>query len=358
MSGASRSRGPHRLLAAGAALVGVGVASFVAFVVVAVGWDNRVSQQWVLAVAAYLLVPVGLLTLAVGTVWRLAVVVRTDRDDARAVVREMDRAASPAAAVAVQARAVRMSLARMTAIAAVLAPVLVLVLGGRARGLLLVPCLVLGAVGLAALTGWRPTRWPGAGRRGADLAPYLADRATAMAALAAEHGWTYQDVDRRAAADGTARNSLLGTDDGIPFLVFDRIRTASRVGRDGRAAVSPLTTATVVQVAFPAAFRLAVVPAAFGAGARWGHFGGQVELESGAFNDAYEVYCLDPYRARLVLNPAVMDRLARSPGLELLVDRGLLRLTLPHALADVATVPALVGLTTRVARSARAADVT
>ncbi|HET9944658.1 MAG TPA: hypothetical protein VFR56_03330, partial [Actinomycetes bacterium] len=75
------------------------------------------------------------------------------------------------------------------------------------------------------------------------------------------------------------------------------------------------------------------------------------------FNDAYDVYCLDPYRARLVLNPAVMALFAAHPGLEMVLDHGLLRLTRPDELADPATLVELVALTTRVARSAKAADV-
>ena len=69
-------------------------------------------------------------------------------------------------------------------------------------------------------------------------------------------------------------------------------------------------------------------------------------------------YCLDHYRARLVLNPAVMGILVGNPGLELVLDHGLLRVTRPDELTDEPTLLTLIALASRVARSAKAADVT
>ena len=391
-----RRRGPTRTVAAGIALAGVGIAAFVTFLVVAIGWDNRVSAQWVFLVAAVLLVPVGVLTLLGGIAWRLATAVGDAREREAAVVADMDRATTPVRAAEVQARATRLSWPRTLAVAALLSPLAYVVLGGafgRFRGLVLLLTVVAAVLGLLALTGWRPGHrrtsggaWTTRGARAGTLPPAVAARVraeqveaafgTADSALlwswaherllareaavqevAAQRGWTYRSRDLRAAADGSARNSLVGEHDGVPFLAYDRIRSTGHTEVDNEVVSVSISTDTVVQVPFPAAFRLAVVADTFGAAVRWGHFGAAVELESGAFNDAYDVYCLDPYRARLVLNPAVMALFAAHPGLEMVLDQGLLRLTRPDALADPAALVELVGLTTRVARSAKAADV-
>lgn len=53
-----------------------------------------------------------------------------------------------------------------------------------------------------------------------------------------------------------------------------------------------------------------------------------------------------------------MGILVGNPGLELVLDRGLLRLTRPDELTDEPTLLTLIALAARVARSAKAADVT
>ena len=393
----SARRGPARTVAAGVALTGVGIAAFVTFLAVAIGWDNRVSSQWVFLVAAVLLVPVGVLVLLGGVAWRLTTAVGDAREREAAVVAEMGLATTPVRAAEVQARATRLSWPRTLAVAALLSPLVYVVLGGvfgRFRGLVLLLTVGAAVLALLALTGWRPGQrrtsrgaWTTRGARpGTPLPPAVAARVRAEQAeagfgtadstllwswaherllareaavqdVAAQHGWTYRSRDLRAAADGSARNSLVGEHEGVPFLAYDRIRSTGHTEVDHEVVAVSIATDTVVQVPFPAAFRLAVVADTFGAEVRWGHFGAAVDLESGAFNEAYDVFCLDPYRARLVLNPAVMALFAAHPGLEMVLDRGLLRLTRPDALADPATLVELVGLTTRVARSAKAADV-
>jgi hypothetical protein len=186
----------------------------------------------------------------------------------------------------------------------------------------------------------------------------LLARETYIAGLATERGYTYQPLDRAADPDGHARNSLNGTHDGVTFLAHDRIVPSVHRTRNNRVTGVTLDLATVVQIPFAAPFRLAVLPDSLAAHLTWGHVGHPVTLESGTFNDAYNVYCIDPVRARLVLNPSVMAALISQRGTELLLDRGLLRLTRPGGLADQDTIVAMLDLAVRTARSARAAAVT
>ena len=342
----------------GAVMLGTGIVSFVLWVVVALASDNGAPLQWLPAVLSWVLVPLGLLTLVVGVGWRLATVVGDAREREAAAVADMATATTPQQALAVQERASAWSWRRRAAIAALCSPAVPLVLGlGRYEPLVWVVSLVAAAVAALAFTRI-------ASRRTVKVVDdeearqLLAARAAQVTAVAAERGWTFQAVDRRAAPDGSARNSMVGVHDDVPFVAYDRVREASRTTVDDRVTAIRLTTDTVVQVPFAAAFRLAVVPETFGADVRWGHFGAVVDLESGDFNEAYQVYCLDPYRARLVLNPAVMQILASNPGLELVVDRGLLRLTRTDELAPPDQLVTLVDLAARVARSARAAHIT
>ncbi len=342
----------------GAAMFGVGIVSFVVWVVVAIASDNTFSLQWLPAVLSWVLVPLGLLTLAVGLVWRLAAAFGDARDREQAAVADMAIAITPQQALAVQSRASARSWRRRLAIAALCSPVVPLILGfGRYEPFVWFFSLAAAAVAGLAFTrlGLRRTV-----RVGDDAAvqQLLAERAAQVAAVAAAQGWTFQVVDRQAAPNGTARNSMAGVHDDVPFVAYDLVREASRTSVNGRVTSIRLATDTVVQVPFAAAFKLAVVPETFGADVRWGTFGSVVDLESGDFNDAYQVYCLDHYRARLVLNPAVMQILAGNPGLQLVVDRGLLRLTRTDELAQADRLVTLVDLAARVARSARAAHIT
>jgi hypothetical protein len=342
----------------GAAMLAAGVASFVVWVVVAIATDNTADLQWLPAVLSWVLVPLGLLTFAVGLVWRLATVVCDARAQEHAAVADMARATTPQQALDVQSRAKAWSWRRRLAILALCSPVVPLLLDFGDYELL-VWLVALAAAAVAVLAFSRlATRRTVKVVDDADAQRLLAAREGAVAAVAAEQGWTFQRVDARAAAGGTARNSVSGVHDDVPFVAYDRIREASRTTVNGRVTSIRLATDTVVQVPFAAAFKLAVVSETFGADVRWGQFGSVVDLESGDFNDAYQVYCLDHYRARLVLNPAVMAILASNPGLELVVDRGLLRLTRVDELAQPEGLVTLVDLAARVARSARAAHIT
>lgn len=415
-----RRLSPTRTMVTGILMASAGVVMFVTFVVVAIATDNRFPAQGVFMVAAAILVPTGSLTFLAGLVWRLASAAQDVRAREAFLVAQMNAATTPGQALAVQVRASTVSWKRGLAIAALCSPFAALFLAssfGRYASVLVLGSFAAAAVAFVAFfgvprrtvlsagksTGPAPEPPPAAvrarildehaelygtahaalrrsggfwarglsawvdtnvatGSQSAHLWTWhhelLLARETAVADIAARHGWTYRPRDLRAAADGTARNSLLGTYDGVPFLAYDRIRSASHHDKDGRLTGVTLATASVVQIPFTAPFRLAVVRDSFGADVRWGHFGSAVTLESGDFNDSYNVYCLDHYRARLVLNPAVMGILVGNPGLELVLDRGLLRLTRPDELTDEPTLLTLIALAARVARSAKAADVT
>lgn len=77
--------------------------------------------------------------------------------------------------------------------------------------------------------------------------------------------------------------------DGVPFLAYDRIRSASHHDKDGR--LTGVTPGHRQRRPDPVhrSFRLAVVRDSFGADVRWGHFGSAVTLESGELNDIYSV---------------------------------------------------------------------
>jgi hypothetical protein len=392
---------PARTMATGILALAAGLVLFLTFVVVAIATDNRFPHQWVFLVAAVVLVPAGVLAFLAGLIWRLVTASWDARAREASLVAQMDAATTPGLARAVQARASAVSWKRRLALAAICSPLVALVVDsafGRYGRLLVLASFAAAAVAAVAFlglprrtrfastvsTGPAPSPPPAVRQRildeqaemsgpwfGATLAvaaetallwtwchELLLAREQTVADIAARHGWTYQTRDLRAAADGTARNSLLGTYDGLPYLAFDRIRSVSHHDRERRVTGVTLDTANIVQVPFTAAFRLAVVRDSFGADVRWGHFGRAVELESGAFNDTFNVYCLDHYRARLVLNPAVMGVLMDNPGVELVMDHGLLRVTRTGDLADEQELLSLIALTARVARSAEAADVT
>ena len=352
------SRAPNRVMLVGAVMLGVGIVSFVVWVVVAIASDNTFALQWLPAVVSWVLVPLGLLAVAAGLLWQLAAVVRDARVREDAAVADMAAATTPQQALAVQSRASAWSWRRRLAIAALCSPAVPLVFGfGRYEPVVWIASLAAAAVAVLAFSRLA-TRRTLKVVDDAAAQQLLAERAAQVAAVAAAQGWAFQAIDRRADPNGTARNSMAGVHDDVPFVAYDRVREASRTTVNGRVTSIRLATDTVVQVPFAAAFKLAVVPETFGADVRWGQFGSVVDLESGDFNDAYQVYCLDHYRARLVLNPAVMQVLASNPGHELVVDRGLLRLTRTDELAPPERLVTLVDLAARVARSARAAHIT
>jgi len=88
----------------------------------------------------------------------------------------------------------------------------------------------------------------------------------------------------------------------------------------------------------------------------WSHLGPRIDLESGEFNKRFDVYCDDPVRARLVLNPAVMSLLLQTPQRsELVLDGGRLRLSAEDVLLTPDRIEEQVRLAARIRESARAA---
>jgi hypothetical protein len=134
------------------------------------------------------------------------------------------------------------------------------------------------------------------------------------------------------------------------------VTSSSRVD-GGEVSRSRITgAATFVELDFPIVVRLAVVAGGPLAPVTWSHLGPRIDLESGEFNARFDVYCDDPVRARLVLNPAVMSLLLTTPQrAELVLDRGRLRLSADDVLLTPDRIEVQVRLAARIRESARAA---
>jgi hypothetical protein len=164
---------------------------------------------------------------------------------------------------------------------------------------------------------------------------YLAakQRREAMAALAAERGWTYTARDDRRNDQflgapfglGHSRRStnvLTGEHDGRPFVAFDYVyyTTESSAGGKGRRQVPHpfYVVALDMGASFPP---LEVSPENF-----LERFVGRltdrdIELESEDFNRAFTVTCPDRKFASDVLHPRCMELLLRTPGAGFRFDR-------------------------------------
>jgi hypothetical protein len=251
---------------------------------------------------------------------------------------------------------------------------LVLLVSGRpALGALL----LVTAIGTLLVRVWRGVRSPQMAavrsqlRQRAGLPPgrddteLVAFRTAEMRETAARLGW----APVTAAGSGfdhlveqlTARRSNVfrGSQDGTAFVVWDRIdvvRSSTRPGtrKTSRTQISGASTA--VEIDFPLVVRLAVVEDRPTAPLAWSHIGPRIDLESGDFNDRFNVYCDDPVRARMVLNPAVMSLLlAIQEPTELLLDRDRLTLTALEALIAPDQIDEQVRLAARIRDSGRSA---
>lgn len=385
-----------RLLLTGGLLLLAVPLLIVGFVVVGITTDNEAELAMVLLFLGALLAGIaGLACLVVGAVWRAAGAGARARAHDAALVADMGRVATPLQAAAVQARGTSRAWIRFAPLiaVAVLLVVLNLPIPDTAKAVSLVT-LFGGVVAFfllprrrgsaAAAEDWTPPGPPG-GRPPhptgevvpdavASWVSGLSQRAQAtrlwqwhretllareelMAGVALRHGGEFRRVDpAMRAGRQIVVNVIRGARDGIPFTAFDDVATTETSTDDRITKVSIRPTTTVVAF-FAAPFRLAVVPDRLDATVRWGHIGHQVQLESGAFNDTYNVYCVDQVRARLVLNPAVMESLLGTPGLQLVLDKGLLRIDRPGGFASESTLDAMVDLVVRVHRSASAAQV-
>ena len=190
-----------------------------------------------------------------------------------------------------------------------------------------------------------------------DDQPAVDRRAAAVAAFAAARNLPYAPADPSGYLGRTGVcNVVRGTVDGTPFTLSDRITEVETQVENGPRRTHITGASTTVTVPFPTVVGLAVAPDSAEATLRWSYLGPQVQLESGDFNAAFNVYCDDPVRARLVLNPAVMAALLDWPDpLQLVLADGELRLTTPTTLTPTARLDALVALAARIEHSARAA---
>jgi hypothetical protein len=190
-----------------------------------------------------------------------------------------------------------------------------------------------------------------------DDEPALARREAAMTRFAAARNLAY--APRSAPRMWTSvqpRHCVSGTIDCLPFTLSDLVGHSTYSVSDGPVRTRITSAATTVAVPFPTVVALAVTPDTADAGLRWSHLGPQVQLESLDFNDTFDVFCDDPVRARLVLNPAVMARLLGWPtALELVLAGGELRLTAPDTFVPTDELDDFIGLAATIARSTRSA---
>lgn len=388
MSGSGRA-----LVVGGLLLLAAPVLLF-GFVTVGIASDNSADVAMVLLFAGSLLTGLaGTVTLVAALVWRASTARRRAQAHDSALVARMGHATTPQDAAVVQSLGTSrrwMQFSPLIALAVLMAVlflpfpdlvklvavilfaagvVVVFVLPRRRDG-----TTVAGdwtAPGGSGLRSGRPAGDPPAAARERMQDPALAAhgrrmwawhhstllaREESVAALARRRGWDFRPADPALRAGRhVVLNVVRGERDGVPFAVFDDVAATETTVNDKVTMTLQPTTSVVMPFAAP--FRLAVVPDRIGAAVHWGHMGHQVQLESGAFNDSYNVYCVDPVRARLVLNPAVMARLLDNPGLDLVLDTGLLRLDRPGGFAAESTAEAMVDLAYSVHRSASSAQV-
>jgi hypothetical protein len=178
-----------------------------------------------------------------------------------------------------------------------------------------------------------------------------------MAAFAAARTLAYAPVSTpRPWTSVQPRHCVTGTLDGLAFTLSDLVGHSTYSVNDGPVKTRVTSAATTVAVPFPTVVALAVTPDTADAGLRWSHLGPQVQLESLDFNGTFDVFCDDPVRARLVLNPAVMARLLGWPtALELVLAGGELRLTAPDTFVPTDELDDFIGLAATIARSTRSA---
>lgn len=317
----------------------------------------------VLLVALLLAAGLGVLLTAIGLVIFLASRPRANAE-ARALLRHArDAATTPEAAAALQSAPVPgRSWRRALPVLVIAVPVLTAYVIARTSGAPTPPLVLLVLVTAIA---WAVTTYLLRRRRAAsalvaqslrspddrDDQPALDRRSTALAEWARARGLAFGPGDRGPVVSGTF--------EGTAFTCDDRIRISRSQTGDQPWKVHLDSAETTLTLPFPTVTALVVTPDTPGATLRWSHLGSQVHLESGAFNDTFNVYCDDPVRARLVLNPAVMaDLLDWAGPVRLVLAAGALRLSTPEELLPVERLDALVALAVGIERSARSALVT
>jgi hypothetical protein len=237
--------------------------------------------------------------------------------------------------------------------------------------------LLVAAIGTLVVRVWRGVRSPqvAAVRQqlreraglppGRDDATLVAFRTAEMRDTAARLGWAPVNPPGsgldQLVQQLTARRSNVfrGSVDGTAFVVWDRIdvvMSSTRVGTRQTSVTQISGAGTTVEIDFPLVVRLAVIEGGPTAPLEWSHIGPRIDLESGDFNDRFDVYCDDPVRARMVLNPAVMALLlATGESTELVLDRGRLTLSAREALVAPDRIDEQVRLAARIRDSGRSA---
>ena len=323
------------------------------------------------------LVPATVQAAALGSVTALLVRRAYLGPERRALLAAREAARTPAQVAAVQATTAPgrgwRRLGRYVGFSAGVLGLVLLISGRPAVGAVL----LVTAIGTLLLRVWRGVRSPqmAAVRSqlrqraglppGRDDAALVAFRTAEMRDTAVRMGWapvtaTGSGFDQLVEQLTARRSNVFrGRLDDTAFLVWDRVdvvRSSTRVGTRETSVTQISGASTVVEIDFPLVVRLAVVEDAPTAPLAWSHIGPRIDLESGDFNDRFNVYCDDPVRARMVLNPAVMSLLlATRESTELVLDRGRLTLSALDALVAPDQIDEQVRLAARIRDSGRSA---
>jgi hypothetical protein len=172
-------------------------------------------------------------------------------------------------------------------------------------------------------------------------------------------GWVYEGnaSGRPQGAGQDTRNMCTGVQDGVAFRSYDEVHTIALEvnGRPaGEAQVAPARS--VVLLSFPAVFQLAVVPAGDPGQLGVSAIGPLLHLESNEFETRYHVYCDDPVRGRMVLNPAVMALILDAPlPLQVLIRMGVLQVATSGTLLPPAAIRGFVRMAVHLRQSAASA---
>jgi hypothetical protein len=340
--------------------------------------DTALNDVLVLLLCTGLaLVPATVQAAVLGSVTALLVRRAYLDPERRALLTARDAARTPAQVAAVQATTTPgrgwRRLGRYVGLWACVAGLVLLLAGQPVIGLLL----LVASIGTVIVRVWRGVRSSQVAavrsqlRQRAGLpsrrddAMLVAFRTAEMRDTAARLGWSPVD----AAGSGldhlveqlTARRSNVfrGSVDGTEFVVWDRIdvvMSSTQVGTRQTATTQISGASTAVEIDFPLVVRLAVVEGGPTAPLAWSHIGPRIDLESADFNERFDVYCDDPVRARMVLNPAVMALLlATQESTELVLDRGRLTLSARAALIAPDRIDEQVRLAARIRDSGRSA---
>ena len=181
------------------------------------------------------------------------------------------------------------------------------------------------------------------------------ERSAAVRAVAEAAGWTYVGTPSSTTGwtDLSTHNVCTGQVDGQPFTLHDAIVTVTAQLGGGAPVTHEIPVKTMVELNFPAVFELGVVPATESHRTGVAMIGPTVDLESAEFAQRYRVYCDDPIRGRMVMNPALMALvLASSYPIEIFIQRSVIQLITPDVLVGAEDLGDFVALAGRLRASA------